>query len=230
MAVGIYHWAVIVDHQQQQSWLVGQDINFSDWQQLIAQFSKEYAKPCAMTETFNVTGDIATNMDQPHYREAFLKVKTYLKEGDCYQINLSQRFVAPCSGNPWIAYQRLRELNAAPFSAYFNHPDVQVLSLSPERFLKIIDGIVETKPIKGTRPKKLDPIENQAQIDALLQQRLKDRAENVMIVDLLRNDLSKNCRAGSVKVPKLFAVEKAMRRCIIWSVRSRVNWLLGNMP
>jgi len=97
-------------------------------------------------------------------------------------------------------------LNAAPFSGYLNFPEVQVLCSSPERFLQVRGGVVETKPIKGTRPRKLDDAEDQAQIATLVAS-LKDRAENLMIVDLLRNDLSKTCRKGSVKVPKLFAVE-----------------------
>lgn len=205
MAIGIYHWAIIVDHQQQQSWLVGQNLEAEKWQQLIDQFSVIPARP-VISRQFKVTGNIVANMDKIQYGAAFNKIKAYLKEGDCYQVNLTQRFSAPCQGDSWTAYQRLRELNAAPFSAYLNLPEVQILCSSPERFLKVIDGRVETKPIKGTRPRKTDPIENQMQIDALLNS-AKDRAENVMIVDLLRNDIGKNCRAGSVNVPKLFAIE-----------------------
>ncbi|MFZ2405614.1 MAG: aminodeoxychorismate synthase component I, partial [Methylobacter sp.] len=137
---------------------------------------------------------------------AFDRIKHYLKEGDCYQVNLAQRFVAACEGDPWTAYQTLRKLNAAPFSCYLNLPEVQVLSSSPERFLKLTDGVVETKPIKGTRPRKPDYAEDQQQIKNL-QASNKDRAENLMIVDLLRNDISKTCKSGSVKVPKLFDVE-----------------------
>ena len=109
-------------------------------------------------------------------------------------------------GDPWLAYKRLREINSAPFSAYLNYPDVQVLSSSPERFLKVNDAKVETKPIKGTRPRVKDLEQDEKQKEALRQSK-KDRAENVMIVDLLRNDLSKNCRSGSVKVPVLFDIE-----------------------
>src|SRR5690606_19715430 len=117
-----------------------------------------------------------------------------------------QRFAADCEGDPWAAYRVLRELNAAPFSGYLNLPEAQILSSSPERFLKLSDGIVETKPIKGTRPRKQDAAEDRRQIQ-LLQDSKKDKAENVMIVDLLRNDLSKTCKKGSVKVPVLFDVE-----------------------
>jgi len=147
-----------------------------------------------------------SNMDKSYYQQAFNKIKHYLKEGDSYQVNLAQRFVSRCSGNPWIAYKALRKMNAAPFSAYLNFPECQVLSSSPERFLKVTDGEVETKPIKGTRPRIEHHAKDKSQIIALSESK-KDRAENVMIVDLLRNDISKNCKDGSVTVPKLFDVE-----------------------
>ncbi len=204
MAVGIYHWAVVVDHQQQQTVLVGQGLHEPLRQALIAQFSRlpNAQKPAA----FNVVSAIVSNMDRDAYIQAFNKIKQYLKDGDCYQVNLAQRFVAHCEGDPWTAYQKLRVLNAAPFSCYLNLPDVQILSSSPERFLKLTQGVVETKPIKGTRPRKLDAFEDRQQI-AQLENSDKDRAENLMIVDLLRNDISKTCKKGSVKVPVIFDVE-----------------------
>lgn len=204
MAVGIYRWAVIVDHQQRQSWLVGHETVEDDWETLIDQFSLLPAEP--ELREFKILEQPSSNMDKDYYAEAFARIKHYLKEGDSYQVNLAQRFVCPCSGDPWLAYRQLREINAAPFSAYLNFPEVQVLSSSPERFLKLTDGEVETKPIKGTRPRKLLLDQDRLQISALSSS-LKDQAENVMIVDLLRNDISKNCREGSVTVPKLFAVE-----------------------
>ncbi|BCG64201.1 MAG: para-aminobenzoate synthetase component I [Methyloprofundus sp.] len=205
MAVGIYQWAVVVDHSTEQSYLVGNADNEQHWQALIAQFS-QYPVIEADAQTFQVTSKVTANMTEAEYAEAFTKIKHYLKEGDCYQVNLAQRFVADCQGDPWVAYSQLRVLNSAPFSAYLNVPGVQVLSSSPERFLQVVDGVVETKPIKGTRPRKACQDENQQQI-AALQSSHKDRAENVMIVDLLRNDISKNCIPSSVKVPKLFAIE-----------------------
>jgi para-aminobenzoate synthetase component 1 len=204
MAVGIYSWAVIVDHHQQKSYLVGQAIDSQVWQRLIKQFS--VVPPQPVMDDFNVIGKIACNMDKSAYAYAYNRIKAYLKEGDCYQVNLSQRFVAQCQGNPWTAYQRLRAINSAPFSCYLNLPEVQILSSSPECFLKVSHGVVETKPIKGTRPRKLDSVEDTAQINGLTRSS-KDQAENVMIVDLLRNDISKTCKKGSVQVPKLFAVE-----------------------
>ena len=202
MAVGIYSWAVIVDHQQQQSYLVGKQQ--AGWQNLIDQFSTLPSEQCE--KDFTVLETPRSNMDKSYYQQAFNKIKHYLKEGDSYQVNLAQRFVSRCSGNPWIAYKALRKMNAAPFSAYLNFPECQVLSSSPERFLKVTSGEVETKPIKGTRPRIDHHAEDKSQIIALSESK-KDRAENVMIVDLLRNDISKNCKDGSVTVPKLFDVE-----------------------
>jgi len=204
MAVGIYQWAVIVDHQQKKSYLVGHDCEEQKWLALIAQFSKlpEHQKH----DSFKVISTINSNMDKAFYASAFERIKHYLKEGDCYQVNLAQRFVARCQGDPWTAYQLLRELNAAPFSCYLNMPEVQVLSSSPERFLKLTNGVVETKPIKGTRPKKQDADEDQQQIKSL-ENSQKDKSENLMIVDLLRNDIGKTCIKGTVKVPVIFKVE-----------------------
>ena len=204
MAVGIYQWAVVVDHLQECSYLVGKADSPVHWQALIAQFS-QYPEQQPISD-FKVTGDIQSNMSRERYSEAFAKIKNYLKEGDCYQVNLAQRFVAECQGDPWVAYCQLRQVNSAPFSGYLNIPGVQVLSSSPERFLKVSAGRVETKPIKGTRPRKQSALADQQQIDDLKGSH-KDRAENVMIVDLLRNDISKNCLPGSVKVPKIFDVE-----------------------
>jgi len=204
MAVGIYNWAVIVDHQLQKSYLVGHECDEQKWHALIAQFSQLPEQQ--EHDAFKVISSVNSNMDKAFYTRAFNRIKQYLKEGDCYQVNLAQRFVARCEGDPWSAYQLLRELNAAPFSCYLNLPDVQILSSSPERFLKLTKGVVETKPIKGTRPRKQDNAEDQQQIKSL-ESSDKDRAENLMIVDLLRNDISKTCLKGSVKVPVIFDVE-----------------------
>jgi para-aminobenzoate synthetase component 1 len=204
MVVGIYSWAVIVDHDRKQSWLVGNGTQQNSWQSLVKQFS---VLPTRCNDaSFVIDEKPQSNMDKEYYQQAFEKIKNYLKEGDSYQVNLAQRFCSPCSGNPWVAYKALRKINAAPFSAYLNFPEVQVLSSSPERFLSVRDGDVETKPIKGTRPRLQEQAENENQKIELSKSK-KDRAENVMIVDLLRNDISKNCKEGSVKVPKLFDVE-----------------------
>lgn len=204
MTIGIYQWAVIVDHQQQQTRLVGHGCDEQQWQALIAQFS--HLPEQRKYDDFTVVSAVKSNMDKSSYTEAFKRIKQYLKEGDCYQVNLAQRFVAECEGDPWTAYLLLRKLNAAPFSGYLNFPEVQILSSSPERFLKLAKNIVETKPIKGTRPRKQNSAEDQQQIQSL-ENSDKDKAENLMIVDLLRNDISKTCKKGSVKVPSIFTIE-----------------------
>jgi para-aminobenzoate synthetase component 1 len=140
------------------------------------------------------------------YRQAYEKVQAYLLEGDCYQVNLAQRFTAKASGDAFSAYQELRRLSPAPYSAFMDWPLAQILCASPERFLQIQLGRVETKPIKGTRARSRDKKEDERLAHDLLQNP-KDRAENLMIVDLLRNDLSKSCEAGSVRTPKLFELE-----------------------
>jgi len=202
MSIGIYSWAVIVDHFKKESWLLSPE--HYDWQSLVEIFSSLAEE--VNEDDFSVLGKPQSNMDKQAYQQAFDKIKQYLIEGDSYQVNLAQRFCSPCSGNPWTAYKALRKINSAPFSAFLNFPEVQVLSSSPERFLKVTNGEVETKPIKGTRPRHQEKMEDQNQISVLSNSK-KDRAENLMIVDLLRNDISKNCKQGSVKVPKLFEVE-----------------------
>jgi para-aminobenzoate synthetase component 1 len=155
---------------------------------------------------FDVLAPVRANMSRREYVAAFERIQHYIREGDCYQVNLAQRFAAPCRGNAWTLYQTLRQANPAPFSAFINGPQARILSSSPERFLRVLDGRVETKPIKGTRPRSADPLEDRRQEEALRHSE-KDRAENLMIVDLLRNDIGKHCQPGSVRVPKLFDVE-----------------------
>jgi len=207
MAVGIYDWAVVVDHEEQRAWLAGQgrdpDTDLR-WGDLVQRFSQPPAERARAP--FRVTSAVCSNLSPTRYARCFRRAHDYIYNGDCYQVNLAQRFSARAAGDPWLAYQALRVINPAPFSAYFATPYGHILSASPERFLKVEQGRVETKPIKGTRPRaghaRLD-----AERVAALQASEKDRAENLMIVDLLRNDLSKNCSLGSVKVPKLFEVE-----------------------
>lgn len=205
-AIGLYDWAVIVDHHQRRSWLIGAGRHAgtaAQWQGLQTLFQTE---PQARTGSFSVRTEIKPDMDKSAYSAAFDKIKQYIREGDCYQINLAQRFSAEVKGEPWDIYLQLRRNNPAPFSCYFNTPDGGVLSSSPERFLSVVNGQVETKPIKGTIRRSAFAYEDKALAEKLLESE-KDRAENLMIVDLLRNDISKNCTTGSVAVPKLFALE-----------------------
>jgi para-aminobenzoate synthetase component 1 len=142
------------------------------------------------------------------YLDAVARVREYILAGDIFQANLSQRFQSRSVEPPFQLYQRLRRQNPAPFAAYLGFGELQVLSASPERFLRLDEDSrhLETRPIKGTRPRGLGPMHDAALGRALAESE-KDRAENVMIVDLLRNDLSRVCRPGTVRVPELFALE-----------------------
>lgn len=207
MAMGLYDWALLVDHQLQRSWLVSQgrsEKTHEQWDSLITRFSQPFTeqKPAP----FKVEGEIRSNMSKTEYLQQLQRIQQYIHDGDCYQVNFSQRFELPVSGDPWQAYLQLRQLNPAPFAAYLNLPDHQILSLSPERFLQLDRGQVESKPIKGTSPRGKDMEQDRQQAEQL-KLSSKDRAENLMIVDLLRNDISKSCENGSVKVPHLFEIE-----------------------
>lgn len=206
MAIGIYDWAIQLDHQQKTAQLISHN-RYPQTAQIIPQILERLQRNNkAERVTFKVHGPITSNFSRAGYDMAFKSVQAYLHAGDCYQINLAQRFAAQASGDAFAAYCTLRQLSPAPYAAFLNLPYMQILCASPERFLQVHQGHVETKPIKGTRPSVAD-----AQQNALLVQDLrnssKDRAENLMIVDLLRNDLSKNCAPGSVQVPNLFEVE-----------------------
>jgi para-aminobenzoate synthetase component I len=142
------------------------------------------------------------------YLDAVARVREYILAGDIFQANLSQRFQSRWDEPPFDLYRKLRRRNPAPFAAYLGFGELAVLSASPERFLRLDEDRrrIETRPIKGTRPRGLGPMHDAALGRALAESE-KDRAENVMIVDLLRNDLSRVCRPGTVRVPELFALE-----------------------
>jgi para-aminobenzoate synthetase component 1 len=212
LAFGFYHWALVLDKHQQQLWYVdcrGQAMQqwqfqqrwFLDRKLIIGQKAK-----AEQEQAFSLRSSWQANLTKTEYFDRFAQIQQYLQSGDCYQINLAQRFSAHYQGDEWCAYLALREANAAPFSAFLRLEQGVVLSISPERFLELKQRIVETKPIKGTKPRFADPTLDQQSAQAL-HLSPKDRAENVMIVDLLRNDLGKVCKTGSVKVPSLFSIE-----------------------
>lgn len=209
MQIGIYDWAVVVDHQLKTASLVSHGVDAKtrdNWQMLCDLFDTPFDEAHSQPQYFAVDEPVAPNMDKQRYARAFNAIQRYIHEGDCYQVNLAQRFAAKAHGDGWTAYQKLREISPAPFMAYMNYGHMQVLSGSPERFLQVVGGHVETRPIKGTRPRAEDP-KLDAEYAADLQTSIKDRAENLMIVDLLRNDIGKNCETGSVKADKLFQLQ-----------------------
>ncbi|GAW91308.1 aminodeoxychorismate synthase, component I [Calderihabitans maritimus] len=160
-------------------------------------------------EPVNKQEPVALNshFTEEEYCRAVQRAKDYIAAGDIFQVNLSQRFDAPLTISPWELYARLSRINPAPFAALLEFEGVAVVSASPERFLKLEGDRVETRPIKGTRPRGQDQVSDR-QLREELWNSEKDRAELVMIVDLERNDLGRVCRFGSVKVEELFRLEE----------------------
>jgi len=202
---GLYDWALISDHQLQTSQLLFHPtVAAEQRQQLVALFSQPTPAPAA---PFQLQQPFRADLTHEQYRAAFTRIQGYIQAGDCYQVNFAQRFRAPCQGDAWSAYLALREACPTPFSGFQRlSDDSAILSLSPERFVRVHGGQVETRPIKGTRPRSDNPAIDRANAEELLSSP-KDRAENLMIVDLLRNDLGRSCATGSVRVPELFALE-----------------------
>ena len=199
MAVGIYDWALIVDHHRQVVTL----LCYGDVNARLAWLQQQQAPT---TAPFALTSRWQSNMSRQQYGEKFRQVQAYLQSGDCYQVNLAQRFQASYQGDEWQAFVRLNRANRAPFSAFLRLDASAIMSLSPERFIQLEQGQIQTRPIKGTLPRLEDPIADAEQARRLAQSP-KDRAENLMIVDLMRNDIGRVAVPGSVRVPELFVVE-----------------------
>lgn len=199
MAVGLYDWALIVDHQKKTVSL----LSHHDVQARLAWLEAQQPAP---TQTFTLTSGWRSNMTAQEYAEKFSRVQAYLQSGDCYQVNLAQRFEAAYRGDEWQAFTCLNASNKAPFSAFLRLEQGAILSLSPERFIHLADGTIQTRPIKGTLPRLADPATDRQQAERLAASP-KDRAENLMIVDLMRNDIGRVAEPGSVRVPELFVVE-----------------------
>lgn len=160
-----------------------------------------------------------SNFSPEQFRDAVGRCVEYVYAGDIFQVNLAQRLLTRASGDSASLYQHLRAVNPAPFSGYADFGRIQVISVSPERFLKLESGRIETRPIKGTRPRISDPIADAA-ISQMLLESEKDRSENIMIVDLMRNDLSRISRFDSIEVSALCALE---RHPFVWHLVSVVQ-------
>jgi para-aminobenzoate synthetase component 1 len=150
--------------------------------------------------------DVVSTFSRSAYLDAVERTREYIRSGDIYQANISHRMARPFVEHPFTLYASLARCNPAPFAAYFDIGPAVVVSASPERFVRLQGGHVETRPIKGTAPRGRSP-DDDAALQAMLLKSEKDRAENVMIVDLLRNDLSKVCRWHTVRVAELCVLE-----------------------
>ncbi|RAT14315.1 MULTISPECIES: aminodeoxychorismate synthase component 1 [Lonsdalea] len=199
MAVGLYDWALVADHHQHRLTLITRGDPAPRLAWLKAQRNTS-------NDAFTLTSEWQANMSREEYGAKFRQVQDYLHAGDCYQVNLSQRFQARYAGSEWQAFLRLSASNRAPFSAFIRLPHNTVISVSPERFLWLNDRHIQTRPIKGTLPRLPDAADDARQAERLAES-TKDRAENLMIVDLLRNDIGRVALPGSVSVPELFVVE-----------------------
>ena len=234
LAAGIYDWVLAWDHFEQRAWVISQGFPETDQvgrvdraarrmqqvQSALAQqpesrtnVSESRIEKCklpiadlARQRAAPGPVGLTSNFSRDDYLRAVERAIEYIHAGDVFQVNLSQRLLYPADGNPLELYLRLRERNPAPFAGYFAHDDWAIASASPERFVAINRREVETRPIKGTRSRRPGPEADLFTRDELRESE-KDQAENVMIVDLLRNDLSRVCAPGTVKVPELCRVE-----------------------
>ena len=202
-AFGLYDWAYIADHDAKQSCLIYHEKN--SFIKSIIDLLNSYPKN-KKKYFFKIMSKCESNTTYNEYKKKFDKIKRYIEEGDCYQINFSQRFSAKYEGDCYSIFKKLNKVYASPYTGFINFPFIKIMTFSPECFISQNKEHVSTKPIKGTRPISKDSIENKKIIDELLNSD-KDKAENLMIVDLLRNDFGRNCKYGSVSVENLFDVE-----------------------
>lgn len=232
LTVGVYDWVIAWDHQQGRCWLISQGFPEVD-PALRARRAQERAewvlarirKGTTRRESVSLAtttappesepapqhpapgpAGLVSNFTHESYLAAVERVIEYIRAGDIFQANLAQRLVYRSEESPLDLYLRLRQRNPAPFGGCFFRDDWCVLSASPERFIQLNQGIAETRPIKGTRRRPNDPQVDLFTADELRESE-KDVAENLMIVDLLRNDLSRVCRSGTIHVPQLCEVE-----------------------
>jgi len=222
LSVGLYDWVIAWDHVANRAWVIAQDMEddspetriASVIDRLLSTLPRDKDVPSTApsltieTQQYPISGSpgVMSNFSTDQYRKCVARVVEYILAGDIFQANLSQRLLSRCQLSPVDLYLRLREVNAAPFGGCYFDEDWSVLSASPERFLSLSDGIVSSRPIKGTR-QRLHGSEIDLYSQDALRESPKDAAENVMIVDLMRNDLSRVCSPGSISVPELCRLE-----------------------
>ncbi|MDO6745824.1 aminodeoxychorismate synthase component I [Gilvimarinus sp. 1_MG-2023] len=204
MAVGLYPWTLVLDHTAEKAYISA--VNKASTEAITGYLSSQNNLKSILENGSNpfIINKFESNLNAKHYFEKFDIIQNHIREGDCYQVNFAQRFSSQYKGDPLTAYLHLRAINPAPFAAFIPLEKGAILSLSPERFIAAQQDKVTTSPIKGTAARK-----DNLKADQLAGQQLldspKDQAENLMIVDLLRNDLSQTCR--HVKVPQLFELQ-----------------------
>jgi len=232
VAVGFYDVVVAFDHQQGRAWIISQgfpertperrrrraEVRLSEFRRRLSGPPKcgprhqgkgaveRITRPTLATQYDVGLDPLTSNFSRDGYLRTIERAIRYIHDGDVFQVNLAQRLLSPATDDSVPLYQRLRRHNPSPFAGYFDLGEFQILSTSPERFLRVERRTVETRPIKGTRRRTAQPEADLFAGDDL-QTSDKDRAENVMIVDLLRNDLSRVCQAETVRVTELCRLE-----------------------
>lgn len=202
LVIGCYPWAYLLNHKTQQAYLVHNDHKESPPIEFLVDIYSSNNK--TFKEDFQLTNTFTRNWSKSEYKDKFETIQNYINAGDCYQINLTQKFTSSYTGTPLAAYNLLKNKGQVPFASYYDGNHYEFCSASPELFIQVNDNLAKTKPIKGTRPRGDSRAQDETLINELINSE-KDRAENLMIVDLLRNDLGKTC--NSVTTPKLFDVE-----------------------
>jgi len=207
MFFGFYDYLIAVDHLEDKKYLIALGL-FKKEENQIRELKSKLANRVEEKEVFlseNVVFE--KNMTKEEYVNSIERVKDYIVSGDIYQINFTQRFSCNLNKSPFALYKRLRETNPAPFSSYIDFGEGKIVSSSPERFIKVRDGVIETRPIKGTMARG-KTVEEDRENRKILENSEKDRSELLMIVDLERNDLGKVSETGTVNVTELFQIEE----------------------
>jgi len=238
--VGFYGSLVVFDHLLGKTWIVSTGLDADGcrdderaqrqsefWRNLLETDSAagfSLRPPAELEGCGNgKEAQVVSNYSRADFIEAVERARRYIRAGDVYQVNLSQRLAASCPLSGWQFSQRLAALSPAPFSAYLDCGEFQIASSSPELFLRLNGPHIQTRPIKGTRPRSADPTRD-AQLTYELQTSAKEMAELVMITDLLRNDLGKVCEFGSVQVPELVRLERyAQVQHLVSTVEGRLR-------
>jgi para-aminobenzoate synthetase component 1 len=236
--VGFHDSVVVFDHFLQKTWIVSTGLRMDGtrcprwaesalrlWETLLRD--EKAAESVLSSSTGEIVGaaggPVVSNMSRTEFITAVRRAQAYIRSGDIYQVNLSHRLTAALNVSGWDLFRRLSATSPAPFAAFMDCGDFQIASSSPERFLRLSGGQIQTRPIKGTRPRSSDATRD-AQLSYELQTSGKEMAELVMITDLLRNDLGKVCEFGSVHVPELVRLERfAQVQHLVSTVEGRLR-------
>ncbi|MBM7614941.1 aminodeoxychorismate synthase component I [Alkaliphilus hydrothermalis] len=207
---GLYDGIIIVDHIHNRTYIASLGIK-AEAKEVVEEIAKMIGVAEEKGVEINLTNkqqvELKANFTREDYIKTVNRVRDYIKSGDIYQANLTQRFQCEIEETPFELYGKLRSINPAPFASFIDFGEGHIVSSSPERFIQIRNDIIETRPIKGTRPRGKTPEEDQFNRNELLNSE-KDQAELLMIVDLERNDLGKVSKNGTVKVTELFHLEE----------------------